>query len=148
MSLDVDPALDTVVADLRGLGDRAQNLRPALRRIADDMRDLARDSFDNPRWAPLTDEYAARKARDGKGTRPGVYSRTLIESLTRRGARFHGETIRPDSVTVVTRAPHAHLFDQGRGGQRARPLLTRRLVDRRSDVWLELLEQYLLEGRT
>lgn len=148
MSLELDrAALDRALDQLEGMSDRADRLRPFLLEVADDMRALNRDRMTTRRgWAPLSPAYAARKTRERPGRPPGVYTGTLLASLTRRGAPFHAEKITGDSVEVTTRAPHAHLFDAGRGGQPARDLVVRRALNSRADAWRAELLRYLTTG--
>jgi hypothetical protein len=148
VSFDYDEAaLDELVQTLVGLSDRSDNLAPALREVADDFRELSRRRFGRGNgWAAVSSDYAARKARAGKGRTVGRYSGELEASLTRRGARWHHEKIEPDRVTVSSRAPHAHLFDAGRNRQRARDLVVLKDADRRR--WRTILARYLFEGVT
>lgn len=145
--LDQD-ALDDVLGGLRGLQRRADRPEPALLEVADELRGLADRAFrtrDRGRWAPVTPEYAARKAAEGRGRTVGRYTGTLQDSLTRSGARFARQTLRPDSVTVLTRAPHAHLFDSGRRSQTPRKLFRIRPAD--ATRLRLIVSRYLLTGQ-
>jgi hypothetical protein len=146
VSLELDEAaLGDLVDSLDGLRRRSDDLSPALRAVADDFRELSRDRFRAGNgWAPATAGYAARKAAAGKGRTVGRYTGRLEASLTSRRARWHAETVAPDYVKVASRAPHAHLFDAGRGGQRSRDLVVLRAEDRRR--WRRILTDYLLRG--
>ena len=123
MRVDLEPFGDG--HELQGYADRADDLRPALQDAAEAFRGLFGDVFKTRGatagviWAAPTDSYRRRK---GRTRPPGVFTGLLLSSLTRRRSRHSVERITADTVTVGTTAPHAHLFERGRGGQRARRL--------------------------
>lgn len=148
MALEVDRAeLALAIAGVRDLAERADHLDPFLRYVADDMRELSQDRFRSARWAPVTPEYAARKAREGKGRTVGRYTGGLERSLALSGDRYHRERITSDAVEVTTTNPVAHLFDGGRKRQPARDLNPRRELEARARRWADVLTRYLVTGR-
>jgi hypothetical protein len=130
-------------ADLEAAAARGKDPRPAFRDIADDIRSAEKQYLGRVRWAPLSPEYAARKARMGKGTKVGSYSGVLLDSLVDPGNRFHIEKITDASVTVATKNPVAKLFNKGTSKQPARRLV--RLSPKNRRQMLTTLTDYLLD---
>lgn len=126
MRVDVTPFGEA--RELEAVADRSDNLRPALENAADAIRSLFGDVFTSRGaaagvvWARPTDGYARRKRAAKPGAPQGVFTGLLRDSVTRRRSRYSVERITADKVTVETKAPHAHLFEKGRGGQRGRRL--------------------------
>lgn len=128
---------------------RGGDARPALMKVADLFRHDQQANFargGRPRWAPLSPEYAAYKARTGHGTRIGVYTGGLRDSLIREGDRYHLEVVRPHELKVGTRNPVGHLF----GGKHTKQRQPRRkvvsLTPSRRREYLEMVQDYLVEG--
>lgn len=128
---------------------RGADPRPVLGRVAEAFRDDQRANFargGRPRWKPVSPEYAARKARLGRGTQVGVYTGGLRDSLTREGDAYHLEQIRRDSLEVGTRNPVANLFN-GKHTVHKQP--RRKLVSltpTRRREYLQMVQDYLVDG--
>jgi phage gpG-like protein len=130
-------------ANLEAAAARGKDPRPAFRELADDIRDAERQYLGRVRWKPLSPEYAARKARMGKGTKIGSFSGVLLDSLVDPSNRFHVEKITDDSLTVATKNPVAKLFSKGTKRQPPRRLV--RLSPKNRRQMLTTLTDYLLE---
>lgn len=128
---------------------RGRDARPALAEVAETFRDDQRANFargGRPRWKPVSPEYAARKAREGRGTRVGVYTGGMRDSLIRKGDRYHLERIRPDELQVGTRNPVANLFN---GKHKVHKQPRRKLVSltpTRRREYLRTVQDYLVSG--
>jgi hypothetical protein len=111
---------------------RGTDPQPALRQAADDFRRAESNYLARVRWAPLDPQYAAWKARNGYGTRPGVLTGGLLDSLTKEGDRYHFERVTADRLEVGTKNPVARLFDKGTKRQPKRKLVKLTVRDRRA----------------
>lgn len=131
------------------MAERGGDARPILGRVAEVFRDDQKVNYargGRPRWKPVSAEYAARKARQGRGTKVGVYTGGLRDSLIREGDRYHLEKIRPDELQVGTKNPVANLFN-GKHTVHKQP--KRKLVSltpTRRREYLEMVQDYLVEG--
>lgn len=144
MNVDVKPVgIKELKAELEAAAARGKDPRPAFRDIADDIREAERQYLARARWAPLSPEYAARKAAQGRGSKVGVYSGQLLDSLVSTSNRYHVEKITDDSVMVGTKNPVARLFDKGTGRQPKRKLVRLSVKSRRA--MLTTLTDYLLD---
>ena len=148
MNVDVVPFGDG--SELDFVAGRAADLRPALLDVAEAVRGLYGDVFASRGvaagvlWPGHTESYRRRKAKVRPGRPAGVFTGLLFGSLVRRG-RYSVEHVYGDTVTVASRAPHAHLFESGRGGQRARRLTPSR--SRIEGAAAEVLQAHLTGGR-
>lgn len=135
MRFEIDPygteRLRGTLAKLREAGD---DPRPAFHEVADYFTAMNRQAMQTQgrsigvRWPRLSQEYV-RYRRPGP---VGVQTGALRRSLTQKGARHSTRRLNRQYVQVATRAPHAHLFANGRGGQPARPLVNIRPRDRKA----------------
>lgn len=130
--------------------DRGKDPTPVLREIADDLRSAQATFLRNPRWsAPLSPEYAAYKARKGKGTTTGKVTGTMFNSLTNPTSPDHYERVSPDGVEVGSKNANAIRFNQGAfrdgpgGRQPKRKLYKLKVRDRKQ--MLARIRDYLLE---
>jgi hypothetical protein len=98
---------------IQEISDRTGNLKPALEEAADELLVMQRSYLKNPGWVPLSPEYAARKARQGFGTRTGVRTGDMFDSLTKKTDGLHLERIKPDSLYFGSKDPVANLFHKG-----------------------------------
>lgn len=130
-------------ANLEAAAARGKDPKPAFQDIADDIRSAEKQYLGRVRWAPLSPEYAARKARQGKGSQVGVLTGNLLESLTNPSHRYHVEKITDDSLVVGTKNPVARLFDKGTSKQPKRKLV--RLSPKNRRQMLQTLTDYLLD---
>lgn len=128
--VDVD-GLDRVEQAFDGIQKRSSHMRPAFEAIGDDFRSVMSNVFSSGGalvggWPRLSPRYATRKARQRPGARPGVFTGILRASLTRKGARYARQRIEEHAIVLGTKAPHAHLFRDGRRRQPPRRLIPRR----------------------
>lgn len=94
--------------------ERGKDPTPVLRQIADDLRSAQKAFLRNPRWAAqLSPEYAAYKARTGRGTRTGFVTGAMFNSLTNPTSPDHYERVSPDGVEVGSTNANAIRFNQG-----------------------------------
>lgn len=134
--------LDTTGADelLQGRLRALADTRPALRGVADVIRDEYREQYEaGDGWAALSSRYAQRKRARGRGSRVLVDSGLLAASLTRKGVRFAKETVGRDVVEVRSTNPVGNLLRNGTSRMPARDpsKIDRRAVSRRArDVLL------------
>lgn len=128
---------------------RGGDPRPVLGRIAERFRDDQRANFargGRPRWKPLSPQYAAQKARQGKSAQVGVFTGGLRDSLTVAGDAYHLEQVRRDELQVGTRNPVANLFN-GKHTVHKQP--RRKLVSltpSRRREYLQMVQDYLVDG--
>ena len=138
--IDVDAS--ELVEELEDLGDRARDLRPVLDAIIGDFHTLMAGAFDTRgaaigrRWAANVPGWSAEKGSDPVG----VFTGLLRGSLTQFNAQHAIHDRTPNGVKLGTSAPHAGLFDAGRGGQRARRLEP---SAGRLEKWVGMLQQHL-----
>lgn len=127
---------------LAGISGRIDDLRPFFDGIVEDIRELSDERFrrSGPGWAPLSPEWRDRKPG---GTPPGVFSGVMRRSFVQR-ARYSIDERGRDEVAVGSRAPHAHLFAEGRGRQPARPVLPD--AERYTPRAAEALRRHLFES--
>jgi phage gpG-like protein len=128
---------------------RGADARPVLGKVADEFRSDQKANFargGRPRWKPISPEYAAQKAREGRNGGVGVYTGGLRDSLTRQGDTYHTEKIRPDMLEVGTKNPVANLFN----GKHTKHKQPRRkavsLTPTRRREYLTMVQDYLVEG--
>lgn len=145
LRVDID-GLDQLEKTFDGIHDRSTHLRPAFEAIGDDFRDLMGRIFSTRGlavggWQGLTPKYAARKRRARPNAPPGVFDGVLRRSLTVEGARYARQRIEEHAITLGTRAPHAHLFHDGRRRQRARRLIPRR--DQMRQRWAPIVADHV-----
>lgn len=140
--------LDRLLDQLGDLELRADALAPAFRAVADDFRKLQRARFaGGGKWAPVSPEWAARKAQQGRPRRPLVYSGQLEASFASRSDRYHREDIGRDELVVKSRSPLLNIVastNPGRGHDKRRQLVELSRADRRR--WVRIVERYLLRG--
>jgi hypothetical protein len=127
--------------ELDDLRDRARHMRPAFDRVVDDFHAMMAGAFDRAgatigrRWAANVPDWDRQK------TGPvGVLTGGLRASLTSSSADGAIVDRSHNRVRLGSSLPHAHLFDAGRGGQRARRLEpTGATLDR----WIGIVQQHL-----
>jgi hypothetical protein len=125
-----EPAVRQTLARLRGREDRTQHLRPAFEAVATDFLNLERRRFAGAaRWAPLSPEYARRKAAGGRPILP-LAGGALERSLTRKRAKYSVRRINRLSMFVGTRDPVANLHRKGTRRMPARPPVDITAADR------------------
>lgn len=139
MKLTVSADTSKMEAQLRDLVSAAGDPRAALREVADDFCAMMDTQFRT--GGALTGGWAPRTGRRNatQTSQVGVAEGVLRRSLTGRG-RYSHERITRDGLTIGTTAPHARLFDRGRGrNQPARKLVPPRAVLSRR--WAPILER-------
>ena len=126
--------------------ERAGNLEPVFRVIADAVRDIIADevlSDGQGLWAPLSPEYARQK--DLKwGPQPIlVASGQLLNSLTIKGAPGHVEFIGPDRVRIGSTIEYLKYHQS----QTPRTLIPRRapinITPEKREAWIALIGDYI-----
>jgi phage gpG-like protein len=131
------------------VAERGGDARPVLTEVAEMFRGDQRANFargGQPRWKPVSPEYAARKARLGRGTKVGVYTGGLRDSLIRKGDSYHLERVAPHELQVGTRNPVANLFN---GKHKVHKQPRRKLVSltpTRRREYLQTVQDYLAKG--
>lgn len=152
MRLEIDVNGDVQFArELLRFRDRADDMRPAFREIADDFLEEERSQFmtegrhASGGWQPLNAAYRARKI--GQGHDPRILHRTLRlrRSLTMSTADSIREISR-DEMFVGTRVPYAvhHQHGAPRANvPRRRPVELTRATRVR---WIKILQRHLVEG--
>jgi hypothetical protein len=106
-------SLPKLKRQIMDMAERGADLRPAFESITDELLTMQRSYLNSVRWTPLSAEYAARKARQGFGTRTGVRTGDMFDSLTKKGDPLHVERFKPDSLYFGTKDPVAKLFHGG-----------------------------------
>lgn len=138
--------------DLLRLGDRAGDVSPAFDRIVDLWADETARQFDTEGqhgsggWQPLSESYAAWKARHYPGRRILERSFALEDSLTNRGDPNMIVQIAPQELAWGTRIAYAGAHQNPSPGSR---LPRRRPVEfteaaRRATV--KVLQRFVLTG--
>lgn len=127
---------------LARLEERALDAEPVMERVADDVLLREREIFASENgglWPPLSQEWAARKAKRGLPTRVLSYTETLERSLTERHAKYGLRLTGPGELVVGTTDPVAHLHERGtanryvkrwRGREMSRPRFAGKLPRR------------------
>lgn len=143
--IDVEGA-DQLEGAFDAIHSRSTHLRPAFEVIGDDFRGVMARVFSSRGavvggWPPPTRRYAARKSRVQPDAGPGVFTGILQRSLTRKGARYARQRIEEHAIVLGTKAPHAHLFHEGRKNQRPRRLIPRRDVLQRR--WAPIISHHI-----
>lgn len=140
--------VNTLKAELTALIKRVDNPREALLALIEDFHQIEIEQFETEgarggtRWAPLSPEYAGRKARQGYSGGILVRKGTLRRSLTQRGARFSRTTIRRRSLEIGTSDPVA-LYHQF--GRPMRPVI---VITKADDArWLRIVGNYVMGSR-
>lgn len=118
--------LDDVEHHLLGLSARALEPRPLLELFAEQLRQMAQETFDaeGPGWAPLAASTVERKG----DSQIGRETDAMMDSLTSQGAEGHieeffgEELIFGTSLTNDEGFPYPAAFDSGTSRQPARPL--------------------------
>lgn len=133
--------------------DRADNMAPVLRAIADDFYDIEAAQFATEGgrsggWEPLKASTLADKQRKGYGSR-GILERTLDleESLTGRTGRFSIYRVTADELEVGTSDPKAkyhHSKLPRRSNLPRRPLIELTEADKRG--MMKRIQRYLVDG--
>ena len=160
LTFSYNPApLDRVLGDFQAsLADYS----PALRLIADDFREMVSEQFASEGraggtpWAGLAPSTARRK-RGGSSLL--VSSGALLRSFSDSGAPGHLEEIDGQSLTIGSSLPYALFHQTGAGwgfgrdespmtprqgrGMPMRPIIV--VSSERSDLWTEILREYLEE---
>lgn len=149
---------DGATAELRGLRDRAGDLRPPLEAVAAEFRRhtaevIASGGPTGERWKPLARGYVAGKQRG----RPMELTGRLAKSLTQKGARYAVTKIGRNTLQVGTSNPVAHLHHLGtvrrtvrKTGRSSGAVPRRRLyaIDRgMRQRWEGRLLRWIMEGR-
>jgi hypothetical protein len=138
--------LQTALSMLQGREDRAEQLRPAFEAVAVDFRNLEKRRFSGQAgWAPLSPEYAKRKAAGGRPARP-LAGGALERSLTVQRSRFSVRRINRASMFVGTRNPVANLHNSGTKRMPKRPLVAVRSSD--TARWARIFADHLAVARS
>jgi hypothetical protein len=140
------PGLQSALSMLQGREDRAQQLRPAFEAVAVDFRNLEKRRFGGQAgWAPLSPEYAKRKAAGGRPPQP-LAGGALERSLTVQGAKYSVRRINRASMFVGTRNPVANLHREGTKRMPARPPVDVRPAD--TARWSRIFADHLAGARS
>lgn len=123
--------------------------RPALLKIADDMRDQIAEQFESEGrrgsggWEALKPATLAEKAARGLPPEILQATRKLMYSLTRKGGD-HIEEVTDDSLLVGSRIPYGRFHQRGTSRMPARRPVDFTDLDRRSFV--RILQRYITTG--
>jgi phage gpG-like protein len=136
---------------IRSKAERAGDLRPAFRRIAEEFRIREARLFRSEgasgahgAWPRLSPRYADWKAKRAPGAGILVLRGDLRTSLTVAGAEGAIEEVTPHSLTLGTSLPHAGAHQRGRGR-----LPVRRVIDpTKADVerYAKIVREHLKGG--
>jgi phage gpG-like protein len=138
-----------VQQQLNDIAERGMDPRPVLYRVAEMFREDQRANFargGRPKWKPVSPEYAARKAREGKGSQVGLYSGDLKYSLINKRDPYNLEVVKKDRLRMGTTNPVANLFGgkhTGRKQPRRKPFA---LTPSRRREFLQVVQDYLVDG--
>ena len=134
-------------ARLRRIRDRASNNPSMFRALAARFKDSERKIFASEgqalgrRWAPLSPDYAAQKARSYPGQPILVRTGRLRDSLTKTPTlRFRGNT-----MEIGTNVPYSQYHQNGEGRNPRRKHVGLTIGDQRA--WREDVRRYITEGR-
>jgi len=130
--------------------ERASNLEPVFRVIADAIRESIADeifSEGQGQWEPLSEQYAAAKVARWGPQPMLIASGQLLNSLTVQGAPGHVEVIEPDRVRVGSTIEYLR-YHQSTG---ARTRIPRRapinIRPEERQRWMTLIGDYIRESR-
>lgn len=131
------------------IATRGGDARPVLRRIAAEFREDQRTTYargGRPKWKPLSPEYAARKAREGRGNRVGIYTGHMLLSFVSSSDPYNLEVVKKDRLRVGSTNPVANLFG---GKHKTRKQPKRKpfsLTPSRRREYLKMVQDYLVDG--
>lgn len=131
---------------LKGISERAKDLRPVWPKVADDWARMNAVTFQRDgaspgwgRWKPISPEWAARKAREGFDSMILRRTGTLRNSLINRSdGNFLFRPTRT-GVTLGTLVPYSGFHGEGR-----EPVRQGKDAEKR---WSEMIERYVSEGK-
>lgn len=133
--------------------DRGADPRPMLGPLGESFRQVERQQFASGKgWKPLSPEYAAQKAREGRSPKIGVYSGGLRDSLTSKYDRYAVEryarrTRRGEAFILGSANPVGNLFS-GKHKRRNQPKRNAvRLPAKTRREWLAWVQEFIVEGR-
>jgi phage gpG-like protein len=115
---------------------------PALRRIADDFREMMAQQFASEGQAegtPWAERAPSTLRRRRAGTSILYETGALLRSLTEPGAAGHVEELEGYSLTLGSRLPYARYHQTGTRRMPARPLIV--LSGTRAERWTEIVRQ-------
>ena len=136
---------------LVGVGNRAENMAPALREVARLWMDLGQDVFASEGssggkpWAPLAATTQETKARAGYPSKILQAEGGLMASLTQQGAADQILEVDDDRLVFGTGHPAAAFHAKGTSRMPARPPIQISPQGRRQTV--KVLQRFVVEGR-
>lgn len=144
VSVEVDGAT-AVVSELLRFEDRAEDMSPALRQVADVMRGQfgQRFSSEGPGWAPLKPATLAAKRSAGLSERILEATGAGEASLTESGGD-NVEHVTADTLVFGSSLSRMKLHDTGTSRMPQRKVVDFSLGDRREHV--RVLQRFLLDG--
>lgn len=144
VSIEVDGTTG-VIAELQRFQDRAEDMSPALRQVADVMRDQFGTRFDRegPGWAALAPATIAAKRRAGLSERILEATGAGRDSLTGSGGD-NVEHVTADSLIFGSSVPYMKLHDTGTSRMPQRQIVDFSATDRRE--YVRILQRFLVEG--
>lgn len=137
-SINSEPVAEALANFQVSLADQT----PALRRIADDFREMIARQFategraEGTPWAPLAPSTLRR--RRARSSPILQSSGALLRSLSLAGAAGHVERLEDQSLAIGTSVPYALFHQTGtRRGLPARPIIV--ISGARSERWMEIV---------
>jgi phage gpG-like protein len=130
--------------------DRTDDMSVVFGPLADDFLRMERSQFSSQGrfsagWAPLSPDYAARKARKYPGAKILHATGDLEASLTRRGARNAVRQITSDSLLVGSTDPKVAYHQFGTENMpRRRPV---EMSASRRRRWVRAIQRYYTTGQ-
>lgn len=122
---------------------------PALRRVADDFREMIARQFssegraEGTPWAPLAPSTLRRRRPGSTGAPILQSSGALLRSLTAPGAPGHVEQLEDQSLAIGSSLPYALFHQTGTRRIPARPMIV--LSGARSERWVEMVRRNIEE---
>ncbi len=133
---------------LINVADRGNDPSPLLPELDEDFRQLMGSQFRSGRgWKPLSPEYAAQKAREGRSPLVGVYTGGLMNSLVRAGHPQHVSRFTRDKSFIVGSTNQVQRLFTGKHKTRNQPRRTIRIAPATRREWLQMVQDYIVEGK-
>lgn len=132
--------------------DRANDMKPVFREIADDFRDneqkqfLSQGRYASGGWAPLAASTLRYKAARGLDMRILHATLRLRKSLTNKTHPDHYERVTHDTLEVGSSVPYGAYHQYGNEPRmpRRRPV---EFPEARKRKWVKMLQAYLVGSR-
>jgi phage gpG-like protein len=148
----VTTGIKSTLKRLRGLSDRAKDLRPIWPKVADDWARMNKLTFQRDgassgwtAWEPISPEWAAWKSANGFDSAILRQTGTLKNSLIKRSDGNFIFQPTKQGVRLGTTVKYASFHEKGRGVPQRELLRNDSKAEKR---WAKIIERYVVDGVT